>query len=204
MFELAVAWKYLVPRRRQLSVSIISLVSICVIALVVWLMLVFFSITSGVERHWISKLVAVAAPVRMTPTPAYYNSYYYQVDLISHASGYRHQSLTEKRAGKGDPYDPLFDSEVPSSWPAPDRATDGTLRDLVGETFSLLHGLSTSFPTLRAQEYETALANLQLHLVRPLAEPVGNSMGEETTIPIPTAIPICCPSSVAFNWLIRP
>ena len=138
MFELAVAWKYLVPRRRQLSVSIISLVSICVIALVVWLMLLFFSITSGVERHWISKLVAVAAPVRITPTADYYNSYYHQVDLISAASGYRHKSLTEKRSGfNGDPYDPLYDSEVPTSFAAPNLAEDGQLRDLVGGTFSL-------------------------------------------------------------------
>lgn len=168
MFELAVAWKYLIPRRRQLSVSIISLVSICVIALVVWLMLLFFSITSGVERHWISKLVAVAAPVRITPTPAYYNSYYYQVDLISAASGYRHKSLTEKRrAGGGDPYDPLYDSELPPTWAAADRAEDGTLRDLVGETFSLINGLSLKFPKLRAQEYETAFANLRLRLARP-------------------------------------
>lgn len=168
MFELAMAWKYLIPRRRQLSVSIISLVSICVIALVVWLMLLFFSITSGVERHWISRLVAVAAPVRMTPTPSYYASYYYQVDGISLASGYRHRSLTEKRRAEeaGDPYNPTFDGEVPPSWPPPDRAADGRLRDLVGEVFALLEGLKSQFPSLRAQEYETAFATLRLRMVR--------------------------------------
>lgn len=167
MFELAVAWKYLVPRRKKLSVSIISLVSVCVIALVVWLMLLFFSITSGVERHWISKLVAVAAPVRVTPTPAYYRSYYYQVDLISAQSGYRHQSLTEKRRAQGaNPYDPMLDSEVPASWPAPELHADGTLRDLVGETFSTVNGLSSRFPSVRAQEYETAFATLRLRLAR--------------------------------------
>lgn len=169
MFELAMAWKYLIPRRRQLSVSIISLVSICVIALVVWLMLLFFSITSGVERHWISRLVAVAAPVRITPTPHYYASYYYQVDSISHASDYRHRSLTEKRhAADVDPYDPMIDGEVPLAWPAPNRTADGRLRDLVGETFSLLQSLKSEFPSLRAQEYETAFATLRLRLARPV------------------------------------
>lgn len=167
MFELAVAWKYLIPRRKKLSVSIISLVSVCVIALVVWLMLLFFSITNGVERHWISKLVAVAAPVRVTPTPSYYHSYYYQVDLVSAKSGYRHKSLTEKRLAQGDnPYDAMLDSEVPASWPAPELNPDGTLRDLVGETFSTINSLSSRIPGVRAQEYETAFATMRLRLAR--------------------------------------
>lgn len=170
MFELAVAWKYLIPRRRQLSVSIISLVSVCMIALVVWLMLLFFSITSGVERHWISRLVAVTAPIRITPTPAYYASYYYQIDGISNASGYRHRSLSEKKgAAITDPYDPLIDSEIPSTWPPPQLNSDGQLRDLVGETFAVLDDLKRQFPTLRAQEYEMAFANVRLRLLRPFS-----------------------------------
>ena len=71
MFELSVATKYLIPKWRQLSVSIISLISIAVIAVVVWLIVVFFSVTYGLEKSWIHKLVALTAPVRITPTEEY-------------------------------------------------------------------------------------------------------------------------------------
>src|ERR1700704_6021378 len=97
MFELSVALKYLIPRRRQLSVSIISLISVLVIALVVWLIVVFFSVTNGLEKNWIQKLTALTAPLRITPTEAYYNSYYYQIDSISDASQYNPKTIREKK-----------------------------------------------------------------------------------------------------------
>ena len=116
MFELSVALKYLTPRWRQLSVSIISLISILVISLVVWLIVVFFSVTNGLEKGWIQKLTALTAPVRVTPTQAYYDSYYYQVDGISANSDYTLKSLSEKlQASETDPYDPNMDEEAPSS-----------------------------------------------------------------------------------------
>lgn len=93
MFELSVACKYLIPRRRQLSVSIISLISVLVIALVVWLIVVFFSVTDGLEKSWVQKLTALTAPVRLTPTDAYYHSYYYQADSISEASNFSPRQL---------------------------------------------------------------------------------------------------------------
>ena len=88
MFELSVACKYLIPRWRQLSVSIISIISVLVIALVVWLILVFFSVTDGLEKRWVDKLTSLTAPARITPTAAYYDSYYYRSDSISAASDY--------------------------------------------------------------------------------------------------------------------
>lgn len=167
MFELSVAWKYLLPRRRQLSVSIISLISIAVIALVVWLVVLFFSITNGMERHWISKLIAVTAPVRMTPTQAYYDSYYYQVDGLSANANYGHKSLGQKRKSVvTDSYDPYQDEEVPVQWPAPLLDGDGELRDLVKETFAAVEGLRPQFAGLRAVDYEAAFGNVRLRLLR--------------------------------------
>src|SRR5689334_23272713 len=96
MYELTVALKYLIPRWRQLSVSIISLISIVVIALVVWLIVVFFSVTHGLEKSWTDKMIAVAAPVRITPTEKYYRSYYYLADGISSESQYSLKSIGEK------------------------------------------------------------------------------------------------------------
>lgn len=177
MFELSVAWKYLLPRRRQLSVSIISLISIFVIALVVWLIVLFFSITSGMEKHWISKLIAVTAPIRVTPTPAYYQSYYYQIDSVSLAADYAHKSIAEKRQALiTDPYDPFNDEEIPETWPKPDLTPDGRLKDLVKEAFAAIESVSQVFPDLRSTDYETAFGNMRLKLIRPQKESESQSL----------------------------
>ncbi|MBA3957511.1 MAG: ABC transporter permease [Parachlamydiaceae bacterium] len=166
MFELSIALKYLVPRKRQLSVSIISLISILVIALVVWLVVVFFSVTHGLEKTWIQKLIALTAPVRITPTEAYYHSYYYQSDLFSAASGYSPKSIREKlRTPSSDPYDPALDGELPTEIQAPLRNSDGSVKDLVASVFQAATSLP-SVPGLKVRDFELTVTNLQLQLVR--------------------------------------
>lgn len=172
MFEISVALKYLTPRWKQLSVSLISLVSVIVISLVVWLILVFFSVTNGMEKNWIEKLVSLSAPVRLTPTEAYYNSYYYQIDSISGDSNYNYQSIGEKLLSeKADPYDPDIDMEIPSYWPEADKSPDGEIKDIVKKTaglFSELKGVNG----LSFQDYEMTISNMRLNLLRQ-AEPAG-------------------------------
>ena len=157
MFELAVALKYLLPRRRQLSVSIISLISILVISLVVWLILVFFSVTNGLEKIWVTKMISLTAPLRVLPQEAYYQSYYYQIDALASASGYATKSFSEKlRAEKSDPYNPEIDEALPESFPK----SEG--KDLVKEAVSAIHSL----PEVSATPFEMTVANLKLNLVR--------------------------------------
>jgi len=157
MFELSVALKYLIPRWRQLSVSIISLISVLVITLVVWLILVFFSVTNGLEHSWIQKLISLTAPVRVTPTEAYYNSYYYKIDTISSDSDYSLKTIGEKlESAQTNPYDPEFDEEIPSDWPSPER------NDLVKEAFDSIR----SIPNVTARDFELTVSNLRLQLVR--------------------------------------
>lgn len=163
MFELSVACKYLRPRWRQLSVSIISLISILVIALVVWLIVVFFSVTYGLEKRWVEKLIALTAPIRILPTEAYYNSYYYQIDSISENSNYTLKSIAEKwHSQQSDPYNPDSDVEVPLNWSKPDLETDGSLKDPVKKAFTIIHSL----PDLKARPYEASAGNLRLRLLR--------------------------------------
>ncbi len=158
MFELSVAWKYLLPKRRQLSVSIISLISIIVISLVIWLILVFFSVTKGLENGWVDKLVTLTAPVRVTPTEQYFRSYYYQIDHHSQASNYAFRSIAEKKNAKVlDPYNELEDSELPLGFPTQDKD-----KDLVKLLFDSIH----SVPAITATDYEVSSANLRLRLVR--------------------------------------
>ena len=181
MFELSVACKYLIPRRRQLSVSIISLISIFVIALVVWLIVVFFSITDGLEKNWVNKLTALTAPLRITPTDAYYNSYYYLIDGISEASNYSHKTLTEKRnSPTTDPYDPTIDEEPPPYWAPPDLNPDGTLKDPVKIVYQTLNQMQ-EIQGLHAQEYELTGTRIQLQLLRPSTVIHGNNLYGGTT-----------------------
>ena len=163
MFELSVAWKYLIPRWRQLSVSIISIVSVLVIALVTWLIIVFFSVTNGLEKSWTQKLIALTAPVRVTPTEAYTKSYYFRSDSISADSNYTLMTIGEKaRALETDPYDPEIDPEVPDHWPTADLDANGEVKDLVKLAFDGIQQV----PGVTAHDFEMTFANVRLQQVR--------------------------------------
>jgi len=166
MFELSVACKYLIPRWRQLSVSIISLVSILVIALVVWLIVVFFSVKDGLENSWVDKIVALTAPIRVSPTDQYYHSYYYLIDSISANSDYSLKNIGEKLTSSlSDPYDPTNDEEVPPYWSKPLLNTHGELIDLTKQV-ALKTTLLTTPKNLKISDYATTMANVRLNLLR--------------------------------------
>ena len=120
LFELTIALRYLLPRKRSLSTALVSLLSVGVITLVVWLVLVFLSVTTGIEKNWLYKLTALHAPLRISPTEHYYRSYYYQIDSIASASNYTLKTLGEKEASSlSDPYNEEIDVEVPLFWNQP-------------------------------------------------------------------------------------
>jgi lipoprotein-releasing system permease protein len=171
MFEFSVALKYLIPRKKQLSVSLIALLSVLVISLVVWLVLVFLSVTEGIERGWLQKLTTLNAPLRITPTQRYYSSYYYQIDSVSADSHYTHKNIAKKAvAAKTDPYQPLEDGELPARFPKPEG------NDPVKQLFAILSHLQKERSDLVFQDFELSGALMRLQLLRP-----GNGLpGEET------------------------
>lgn len=170
MFELSVAFKYLVPRWRQLSVSIISLVSTLVIALVVWLIVVFFSVKDGLENSWINKITALTAPIRIIPTEKYYHSYYYLSDTISSNSGYTTKTISEKlHSLKTDPYDLENDEEIPYGWQPAELTHEGQIKDLVKTAFLSITAIP-EISGIKATDYETTAANLRLRLLRSIHE----------------------------------
>lgn len=197
MFELSVARKYLTPRRRQLSVSIISLISILVISLVVWLVVVFFSVTHGLEKSWIQKLIALTAPIRITPTEEYYRSYYYQIDALSDASGYASKSIGEKlKAPEADPYDPESDGELSKHFAAPDRNLDGSLKDLAKEAYQIAQNQAVGFTV---KDFEMTVGHLRLQLVR------GRGSNErETAVSHTVYLSAFDPSNIALSQSIMP
>ena len=172
LFELSIARKYLLPRKRQISLSLISIMSVGVISLVVWLVLVFLSVIAGIEKAWEKKLTAFSAPIKITPTTAYYSSYYYQIDENSQASSYSPKNIGEKRQSLvTDPFNPLEDSALPAYFPQNVFNHDGSPKDLVKLAFD---SIEKTNPNLVAQDYEVAGALLKLRLIRPIGPLFSN------------------------------
>lgn len=163
MFEFTVALKYLLPKRKALSTAIISLLSVCVISLAVWLVLVFLSVTTGIEKNWLKKLTSLNAPLRITPTDEYFASYYYQIDKLSSASNYSYKTIGEKIASDGlDPYIPDVDMELPLHLAPP----AGTFHDPVKTAAALLDEVKKECPNLVYQDYEMSGSLMRLGLTR--------------------------------------
>ncbi|MCH9633834.1 MAG: hypothetical protein S4CHLAM7_05680 [Chlamydiae bacterium] len=158
MFELSLIKKYLHPRWKQLSVSIVSIVSVLVIALVVWLILVFLSVTNGIEKKWTEKLVALSAPMQITPTDAYYQSDYYQFDGISYLADYSYKTIEEKQTSSLS-YDPSVDEEPKGNW----IPTEG--KDLVKEVFESISS-TKGLGKLSACDFEVSVSNARFRLLR--------------------------------------
>ena len=166
MFELFFIKRYLWPKRKNVSTSLIGCLSLFVIAIVVWLLLLFLSITEGIEKIWLSKLTSINAPVRITPTDTYYNSYYYQIDSIASASNYTTKTIREKLlSSSSDPYQPELDEQIPSYWKEKDSFENG-LKDPVKKAFQIADHLKTKFPSLIACDYQVTGALMRLELCR--------------------------------------
>ncbi len=193
MFELSLAFKYLVPRRTRLSASLIAVLAVGVISLVVWLILLFLSITEGIERGWIDKLTTLNAPLRITPTDHYYQSYYYQIDGMCERSHYTSKTLEDKRSSlRSDPYDPLEEGELPFHFPLPDNDPLGALKDPVKGVTQILEEEGVTY-----QDFELSGALLRLQLIHPETA----SQGYLTQVSYLATVPDRAPS---FSSLLVP
>lgn len=162
MFEFSVIRKYLIPKKRHLSVSLIGMMSFFVIASVVWLILIFLSVTTGIEQNWLSKLTQLNAPLQITPTESYYRSYYYLADQYAASSLYQTKTIREKKESPLTySYDSLEDPSLPKHFPSPEG------KDLIKELFGCIETLSQKTGSLGAQDYEIAPALLKVKLFRP-------------------------------------
>jgi lipoprotein-releasing system permease protein len=143
------------------------MMSVFVISLVVWLVLVFLSVTSGIERNWLKKLTSLYAPLRIAPTDAYYRSYYYQIDGIAAASDFTLKTIGEKAlATKSDPYSSEIDMELPHYWDQATVDAKNQFLDPVKVALKELSDLKSEFPDLHFQDYEVSGALLKLELNR--------------------------------------
>ncbi len=114
MFELRTALSYLIPKKGQLSVSVVGILATLVIMAITWLVLVFFSTTEGFENRWTEKIVGVLGPMRIVPTAAYYESPAHVLDSYSSAAGFITRRLSQKAVESALPYSPNEDAPLPS------------------------------------------------------------------------------------------
>jgi len=167
LFELSFIRKYLTPKKKQLSVSLIALLSVAVITLVVWLVVLFLSVTEGIEKTWLHKLTALNAPIRLQPTQEYFSSYYYNVDRYSEASQYMSKTLGQKaRALISNPYNPEIDEALPVQVAKPHLTPTGEIYDPVKGALAALDELKQEYKGLTFQDGEMSGALLRLNLIR--------------------------------------
>ncbi|WP_194844026.1 ABC transporter permease [Candidatus Clavichlamydia salmonicola] len=148
-FEFSVAFWYLFPRKRRLYSSLMSLFSICVIASVVWLSTVFLSVMEQAEKKWIHDSLILGASLKIVPSRNYFQSYYYKIDEASEASNFSCKNLQEKLVSiKTDPFNADYDEELSEELPNPDLNADGTVKDIVKDTYALLSNYLPSQVTI--------------------------------------------------------
>ena len=161
LFELSIVRKYLSPKQNQLSVSLIALMSIAVISVVVWLVLVFLSVTEGIERSWLEKITALNGAIKIQPTEKYFSSYYHRIDSYAAASGYSSKNIKQKAlAPLSDPYDPNSDEELPLGFPKSENI------DPVKKAYNILAQFQEKIPGFAFQDFEVSGALLRLQLLR--------------------------------------
>jgi len=176
MFELGLALRYLIPRKKSLSASLVALLSTSVIALVVWLVLVFFSVTRAMESTWLEKITSLNGSIRIAPKEAYYNSYYYKSDAFALSSNYAHKTLGQKLLSvKSDPIDPSIDEDFQGAYLEKTLNNDSSIRDLVKDLSSTLKKQAdlASF-----SEMHVTGGSLRLRLIRDALS--GAFAGEKT------------------------
>ncbi|MBN2479106.1 MAG: FtsX-like permease family protein, partial [Parachlamydiales bacterium] len=179
MFEFKIAFKYLLFKKKRFSSSLISLLSIFVISIVVWLVLVFLSVTNGIEKNWLQKLTSINAPIKITPTDEYYFSYYYLIDSMSSKSNYSPKSIKEKYLSKvSNPYDNEVDVELPYNFPKPDFINAKFL-DPVKTLYSILEKPKYLKEKIYFQDFEVSAALLKLTLNRQKVDPFTNFKEEK-------------------------
>lgn len=176
MYELLFALKYLMPKKKALSTSLISIMSIFVISLVVWLVVVFLSVTTGIEKNWLTKLTSFNSPIQITPTKEYFSSYYYLIDSLCEKSNYSYKTIEEKALTSTiDPYNPDVDMMLPCNMPKPVLQNDNKLLDPVKKIYNILD----SIKNVSYQDFEISGALMKLTMKRD--NPISFSTFEDQT-----------------------
>lgn len=95
-FVLFAVGRYINFWRMSFSSSLTSCLAVLVLAAIVWVGLVFHSLVSGIEEHWVSQLTALHAPLTLVPSEKYYHSDHYLGGFYSEDKGYLPDSFSAR------------------------------------------------------------------------------------------------------------
>jgi lipoprotein-releasing system permease protein len=165
MFEFQIIKRYLLPSKKRLSTSLISLISVFTISIVVWLLVVFLSVIEGVKTNWTTKLTTLQSPIRVIPQDRYFSSYYFQADAFSSRTGYSTKTLFEKLESPSPPFDPEVDGELPINF-----KNKASTIDLVQELASIFKKEGVVF-----EPYEVSAGVLKIQILREESFSFNNS-----------------------------
>lgn len=111
MFEISTALSYVLPKKNHFYIGFIGLLTSFAISAIVWVVLIFFSVTERFEERWSEKIELLLGPVRIVPTEQYLKLPENQIDRLSSAKGYKTLRLNDSQLFE---WDPLFDAPLQS------------------------------------------------------------------------------------------
>ncbi len=99
MYELSTALSYVIPRKKTFSIGIIGLLATIAISAIVWVILVFFSVSEKFEERWAEKIQLILGSVRVEINPTLYrNLPENMIDRLSMNSSYRVRRIKDLSA----------------------------------------------------------------------------------------------------------
>lgn len=155
-FEFRIALSYLLPTRRHWSRSIMSSLSVLVISAVVWIVMVFLSVSNGLQKIWIDKLLALDAPIHIKPTKLYFDAFAPDGDLSSPELLSQFKEFDKERIAQDPPRN--LQTTVENA-PNPLGNLLKILRSVVGNQFAQI---STGYANLQVRVLKEALSSSQL------------------------------------------
>jgi lipoprotein-releasing system permease protein len=165
LFELSTIFRYLIPKKGEMSSSLISLLSLFIITLVTWLTLVFLSVADGIEQGWVQKLTNIHGKVKVVPNQKYFDSYYYRIDSYKFSSGYTTKNLKEKIDAPVIDFSLNdLDEELPDDFPSPVFDVNQKPINLVQNLFAALEEVKKLTPSMRGDVYDISPAMMRIKI----------------------------------------
>ncbi|MGR3952013.1 MAG: hypothetical protein QRY74_03810 [Chlamydia sp.] len=112
-YEISIALSYVLPKKREFHIGFIGLLSSITISVVIWAVLVFFSITGQFERRWSEKITALLGPIQIAPTSSYFDLPENRIDTLSHQTGFTPRRFTSLEQSPLFSWDSNYDEPIP-------------------------------------------------------------------------------------------
>ncbi len=112
IFEISTALSYVLPKKHHFYIGFIGLLASFAISAIVWVILVFFSVTGRFEERWSEKIELLLGPLQIKPTEKYFVLPESRLDEFSFEAGYAHRRLAALQQNRQVVWDPIVDKPL--------------------------------------------------------------------------------------------